>query len=372
MSQNLPFKSETKVFAAGSYLEFTDFIPLRGPSGGRVVVDKFIVCINGTITVATAAFDGRDLPRLMALLTVEDRAGRQRWSLSGYKSRIASIHFNGIEEHAEHANVAVGAAQAVDYRLIIPMTKKYLRRGKDFAIPSDIFKKIAITFNSLAGAATSTTVLSAPTLNVYILAEWHEEHSVEFKSEDIVKSVDFNSTTQGKLSTSGALHDLLLVREPAAAGTAGGDVITAITDARLEDLGTGVLTRQDLVHSYSVKRQVCPSALTVGAERFAEPTREGKVLPIIVADAETSVWEGKVLDSVKIDVGTGAAGLAAVSREIVEKSQANYTAQMARFQLQPSMIRMKTAGKSRRALADQWSKRAQLTTPWSAPLPAAG
>lgn len=366
-----PYKSETKPFTASSYVEFTDFVPPRGPNGGRNVIDKLFLCINGTITVATATWDGRDVCRLAQLISVEDRAGRQRWALSGYKTRIASIHLNGIEEHMEHADLTAGAGKAVDLRLLIPMTKQWLRRGKDFAIAADVFRKVGVTFNSLAGAATSTTVLSAASLNVYILAETHEEFSVEFKAEDVVKSVDFQSNTQARLPTQGAVHDLIVCREPAGGGTAGGDVITAITDARIEDLNVPVLTRQDFLGIYSVKRKLAPSGTTTGGERFTDPSRQGVALPILVADYETSAWDGKVLDSIKIDVGTGAAGLSLISREVCEKSQANYNAQVARFGIDPRTIRMKTAGKSRRGLGDGWSKRQQVVAVWSAALPAA-
>lgn len=368
MSHNPPYKSETKPFAASSPVDFSDFVPPRGPSGGRNVIDYFVICLAGTITVATAAWDGRDVWRALGQIGVEDRSGKLRWQLSGFRSRLASIYFNGIERHSEHANVAIGAAQTVDLRALIPMRKRFIRRGKDFSMASDVFRKVSIQFNSLAGAATSTTVLSAPSLNCYVLAYCHEEHSVEFKCEDVIKATDANSNTQGKLALNGAVHDLFACREPAAAGTAGGDVITALTDARIEDLGTPLLTRGDLVDDYTRKRAVSPSGTTAGAERFLDPVRGGTVLPILTADDETSVWEGKVLDSMKIDLGTGVAGLSFVSREITEKAQANYNAQLAKFGLRGDQLRMKTDGKSRRGMGDGWTKRQQLVSCWSGPL----
>lgn len=366
VSHNPPFKSDTRAVTLGTTLDLFDFVPLLGPGGGRVVVDKFIICITGTLTVATAAWSGLDVPRLMSLITVEQRDGKQRWNLSGYKSRLASIYYNGIEEYLEHAQVAVGASQTIDLRLIIPMAKRKIRRGKDFALPADLFRKVTLNFATLGGAATGTAVLSAPSLNVYILAEWHEETSVEFKAEDVIKSVDFNSNTQAKLALSGAVHDLFVCKEDT---TSGGAVITAITDARIEDLGTPVLTRQDLVASYTWKRQLSPTASGgLAGERFGEPVREGKVLPIIAADTDTSLWEGRVVETMKIDVGTGLAGLSAVSREVTEKSQANYNATVARFGVDPRIVRMKTESKTRRGLGDGWTKREQLVGTWSAPL----
>lgn len=367
MSHNPPFKSKTFTWNPSSTDDVFDFVPLRGPGGGRVVIDRFILCITGIITVATANWNGADVVRLFRNIRIEQRDNKARWNLSGMQSRLASIMFNGIVNHHEHATIAVAVGAAVDFRLVIPMTKPFIRRGKDFALPADIFSKITVDTNSLAGAATGTTVLSAQTLTYYVLAEWHEEFSVEFKAEDVIKSSNFSSNTQASLNLSGAVHDLFLLKEDSTAG--GGTSLSAITDARIEDLGTPTLTRQDLVHSYRAKRGYGASGPTTpGTERFLEPVLSGFVLPLIVSDNETSLWDGRVLPTMKIDVGTGLAGLAAVTREITEKSQANFNAQRARFGIAENAVRMKTDGKSRRGFGDGWTKRELMVGVWSAPL----
>lgn len=366
VSHNPPWKSETKNVAIGQPLEFSEFVPQKGPSGRRVVVDRFIICVAGVITVATADWNGKDVPRILGNVAVEDTAGKQRWNLSGLKSRMASIFFNGIEEHSDHATIAQAAGAAVDLRLIIPMTKQKVTRGKDFALPADLFRKVSLNINSYAGAASGTTVLSAATLTCYVLAEWHEEHNVEFKAEDVVKSTDFNSSTQCKLTLGGAVHDLFVVKEGT---TAGGDAITTLTDARIEDLGTPTLTRLDLVSMYRRKRGLGASGPTTPAtERFLEPVLEGKALPVVTADMETSLWDGRVLDTMKLDVGTGLTGLSAITREITPKSQANYQAQVARFKIDPKGIRMKTDGKTKRNFGDGWTDHQKMVGVWSAPM----
>jgi len=366
-----PYKSDAKTLNPGSNLDFFDFVPLRGPTGGRVVVDKFILRITGVITVATALWDGRDVCRLAQLIVLEQRDGKQRWNLSGYKSRIASIRYNGIEEHDEHGNVAIGAGQAIDFALIIPMRKPKLRRLRDFAIPADVFRKISISWASLAQAATGTTVLSANTLVAYVLADFHEETKVEFKAEDVVKSVDFNSNTQAKISCVGAIHDMDVVLENT---TAGGAVVTAITDARVEDLNVPLLTFSDYRKIYSQRRMLAPSGpITPATERFLEPVRENKCLPIIVSDIDTSLWDGKVVPTVKVDVGTGVAGLSIITREVTEKSLANYQAQAAAFNVDHTKVKMAMADTdpSRVQLGTGWNKRQQLVGVWSAALPQA-
>jgi hypothetical protein len=358
-----PWKSETKTWAASTPFEFFDFVPLRGGKGGRVVVDRFILVISGTITVGTANWDGRDVPRLIGNTVIEQRDGRQRWNLTGYKSRIMSIKYNGIERHQEHADVVVGAGQAVELRLVIPMTKRYVRRPKDFALPADVFKKVIINTAALASAQTGTAALSAGAFSMYVLAEWHEENSVEFKSEDVVKSIDFTSNTQAKASLSGAVHDMDIVRETT---TAGGGLVTGITDARCDDLGIPLLTFNDLKHAYTERRAIAPSsAVATGNERFTDPYRGGQALSMITATPETSLDDGKIVETLKVDVGTGAANLSLITREVVDKSQSNYNAQVAMFGVQPQKV--KTAAKSKPAFADH-SDRAKRVYPWSAPL----
>lgn len=368
MAHNPPYKSETKTFVSGATLDIDGFVPITGPKGGRTVIDKFIVCLIGTLTVGTATFNGADVVRLLQLINVVARDGRNRWTLSGYKSRIASIMFNGIEQHTEHASIVAGAGAAVDMRLIIPMNKRKVVRGKDFALPADLFKKISLTFGSAASAATGTTVLSALALQVYVLAEWHEEMNYEFKAEDSVQSADFNSSTQVTIAPQGTVHDLFVVKEGT---TAGGDLITAITDARIEALGFPTLTRQDLVYSYRMKNNLGASGPTTPAtERYLEPVTSGMALPVIASDDDTSLWDGKKIPSLKLDVGTGAAGLSVVSREILDKSQSNFNTGVAMYGIDPRNLRMKTAGKTKRGL-QEWGQKERLVGVWSAPLPKA-
>jgi hypothetical protein len=371
MSANLPFKSETKPYTPGSTTDFFDFVPPRGPNGGRVVIDRLIVCLVGVVTNAGSALDGRDVPRFINLATVDQRDNRQRWSLSGFKSRIMSIHLNGADQHQEHADIAVGAAQPVNLRLVIPFSKRFLHRPEDFAIPSDVFRKITISWAQLASVQTGTAALSAAALNAYILADWHEEYIVEFKCEDVIKSVDFNSTSQAKLSCSGAVQDLLFVREPAGGGTPGGDLVSALTDARCEDLNTPVLTYADLLHDYAMKRWIAPSGTTAnGAERYKEPSRQGIMVPFMSSDPDTSFWDGITRDSLKIDVNGGSVGQAAISREVIEKSQSTYNAVCSRFGINPNgntvMVRTKNGKEESRAAG--WNQRDVMVAPWYAPL----
>ena len=180
-------------------------------------------------------------------------------------------------------------------------------------------------------------------------------------------STDFTTNTQCKLLPTGTIHDLDIVRETT---TAGGGLITAITDVRCDALGTGTRTRAVLKHSYTMRRGYAPSGQSAtGVERFKEPVRDGQMLPLVSATPETSVWDGKLVNQLKIDVGVGAADLSVITREILRKSEANYASQAAMFGLNGSQMRLKTAGKTQRDPNGQDERKVGVA-PWSLPVPA--
>lgn len=362
-------KSEQKDFTPGGNAEFDNWMNIRGPRNGRNVIKGFWICLFGTVTNTVAALDGRSVPRFISHLAVETRSGSRRWSLTGEKSRAASIRYNGIDRHNEHANIAVGAAQAVDLMLYVPMEKRFIKRGVDLAMGVDTFTKVVITWSTLAGVTdTGGAVLTAHDLDCYLIADLREENAVEVKAEDSVKSVNFTSQTETVVKLTGALHDADIYRETSPS-TPGGAAITAITDVRCDDLGIPVHKRTDLVRMFKAKRQLGNTAknATIGTERFNDPVVDGQMLPIIVADNETSLWGGKIVEQAKFNLGAGVADLSLITREVLAKNQENFAATAATFGLDPKNFRMKTAGKSKRDLKSH-SKRAKQVGVWSHPL----
>lgn len=362
-----PIRSKQEDWTANGTVEFEGWVPPRMGSTGRAVIKGFWVRIFGSITVAGAAWDGRAVPRLIQHLAVESRSAGRRWSLSGEKTRAAAIMFAGIHRHIEHANVAIGAAQAVDAFVYVPMEKPFVFRGADFGMGAETFSKIVVQWNSLAGAADSGgAVLSDPSLDAYVLADLRDENSAEIKAEDIVQSLDFGSQTQIQSKFSGALHDAFIYRET---GAAGGAAITGIGTVRSDELGIPVSARADLVRWYKAKRGYGNTGTSsVGAERFKDPFIDGQALPIVIADEETSLWDGRVVTSAKFDLDAGAANLSLVTRETLAKSEANFNAQVAALGLDPRQMRMKTAGKTRRAFSENSERKLKVGV-WSAPLP---
>lgn len=364
---NQPIKSNTVSLTPGQPANFTEFANLRGPDFDRVVIDRIWIRIFGVITVATAAWNGADVARILSGVSVDSNANNSRWNLTGLKSRLASFHFNGEDAVVEHANVAVGAAQAIDYFLCIPMTKRFIFRGKDVSMPADMLKQVLLQVNTLGAMQTGTTVLSAATLQATLLLDWHEESSLELKTEDQVASQEFGSAIEARIMCSGPLHDVLLCRE---ASTAGGDVVTAVTDIQCAELGLPTISRQELVAVHRYKRKLGNTSLTQGAEVRYSPVTAGLVIPILSSDDETSIFAGKVVKSALFKCAGTPANSALIYRQILPRDTSTIQQQLTTFGVtadEANNIRIKTKGKSKQHPL-QWTKREAMFLPTSLPL----
>lgn len=363
------FKSEIKPLSSTGPTEFAEFIPLVGPGGGRVVVDKLIIKIVGTLTVGVAAFNGYDVPRLLSQVNVQEITGLNRWSLSGYKTKLMAEHLLGEDKWIDHPNIAVGAGGVVDLSLVVPFEKPFTVRPRDYSIGSDMFGKVILVGAAAALAQTGTTTLSALALQAYVLAEWHEEDSLEIKVQDQCQSMDFTTTNEARLVVGGPIHDLLLVKEGT---TAGGDSIAAITDVRVDDLGIPMLQAGDFVVHHRLKRNIGNTGLAAAAtERAYNLTAQKLILPIVAADEETSSYDGRTTRNVKINTYAAPAGCAALVRNIVPRDLGTVRRTLSNFNITENEAlgaRVKTASKSKRNPA-AWSAEKKQFLPLSLPLP---
>lgn len=363
-----PLKSDTKVLTPGQPVYFNDFVQLRGNQRGRTVIDRIIVRIFGTITVGTALWNGADVCRLLSGVTIDDVIGNARWQLSGYASRLKSLHLCGEDAVTEHGNVAVGAAQAIDLYLTIPMTKRFVVRGKDFGLPADMLRQVSLYCAPLASAQTGTTVLSAASLSATILCDWHEETNLEFKVVDQVLSQQFGSGAECRLALQGPMHDLLIARE---AATAGGDTVSAITAVKIPDLGFPELARTELLAVHRYKRKLGnTNASTPGGEVRYNVAGLGYVLPVIAADEETSSFEGAMVNSVLVQATGVPANSMCIYRQILPRNPTAMAAQFAQFGIDAKtagMLRVKTESKSKQHPM-QWTKQQAKFLPMSLPL----
>ncbi len=362
MSHRLPpLISKVETVNVGKTTTWYGF-PETGPNKGAVVANALVLTVLGTFDVAGALMDGRDIPRLVANVMVKQRSGGiLRWNNSGEEVRALSMAFDGTRRYLEHANSAIGAGKTLALRLVIPLRKRRVKRGKDFAMHTDELELVSVTWNSLAGWASGGAALTNLVATAYLQAEWHEELSAEVKSVDVIKGTVFTDQTQCQLSLEGAVHDLFVFKSGTTGG--GGESLAAITGVRCPELG--IQDQQlpaDLVGWYSRKHDIAPTAFgaTPSNEQVLDPVREGKLLPVIVADSETSTWDGAVIKTAILRITGGTAGCSALTRQVVERPEAAVLRMAQRFRIPVENFYAKTMGKTRRDLSAGWTERQQL------------
>jgi dUTPase len=378
----LRFKSGSQNWVDNTDLTFKNFIDVRGPNGGRVCLDGVWAHVDLQVDVAVAAIDGEDLPRSIHTATVEQLDGRARVKLRGDALRTIGYQLEGPDRMHEHADVGVGNNAAADVAVYIPFTKRYAKRGRDFALPAELLKEIVIRCSDgtdLGVAGGTITIDAGGTSKVYLIPTWHEEFSLELKAEDELKQTNFTNVTDAELNISGKLHDLSFF----ARGAGGGASLANFTDVQIAEGADGggggavaympkpLLRDPDLVMEYRRKRHAGDSNTTVGAERYLDPHVNDRAVPVFVSDPTTRVYDGPFVDRVKFTCTNSVASMIAISRAVKPKSTDLADAVGARYGIRPEQMRVKTAGKTKRSTG-AWEKALRVFMPMSAKLPMPG
>lgn len=356
----------------GSPVTFTNWIGKEGPNGGRLVIDYFDIYCTGVITVGTAVWPGEDVARIVSNIRIEQKDSTVRYALPGDLSRIQTYASLGAPAAFEHADVAIAGGQAVFYCWQVCMRKPWAHTPGDFALPIEEFKRIVIDTNTLANmvAPTGTTVLTVPSLTFYVIANVREEFDVRIKCTDMVSYEDFKSTTQGKFTIGGKIHDLILH----AAGPDGGASLANLADFNIDALNYPTLLRSELLMDYRRKRDAGNNLSTTQAAQlrmdpFVFVGAAEKASAVLLHDHETSAWHGKIIDdTILIKCTNTVAALRGLQRVIVPTSQEARNRTLALYGLTPAALRVATDAKSSRDIAD-WPPVLQPYLPLKGDLP---
>jgi hypothetical protein len=351
------YKSEVKAWnSSGGNGQFFDWVPRLGPNGGRMVIDGFYIHADLQIdTAAGAIAQGEDFARVFNRIIVEQHDGKKRWNLPGDQSRVMSILLDGIDRYTDSADVAVSTSNvAADVVLYIPMSKRFTHTPDDFAMPVDNFKMLTIEFASSSVFNIGSVVVSSiDFLNFYVIADCHEELDLQIHCEDEVSATDLTSLTEGRLVVGGKLHDLVLH----ATGASGGASLANLTDVRIDELGIPPFLRTpDLEMEYRRKRNNGANLnSTVGADVRCDPFATDQACAVLVADSETSFFEGPTLSTVKLTLTNTVAGLRALHRIVTPASSATRNRTSSLYNVRPEMFVVKTGSKTRRNIGE-WQK----------------
>jgi len=366
MGIQLRYKSASQAHVAGSTLTFKNWIPRRGPTGGRVVVDRFWPVFTGTdVDVAGTAVEGEDCWRFFRRILVEQVDGRQRWNLTGDESRVACYLLMGSDRVPEFADLAIANNQTPSFMIPIPMAKRFTKRPKDYSLPAELLSRFAIDCADAAevGVAGGTIGIVG---SYYVIAECHEEKSIELKCEDEVKAFVLANTSGGQLVVGGRLTDLSLFQRAAS----GGGSLANLTDVRIDQAVPDALLRNpDLKEMYAAARYAAhnlPS--TDGDPIHNDPHTLATMVacPVLWSTEESSAVDGPVLDETIVRLTNSVPSLEAIYRVVVPKSHGLALGVMRRHGLRDDSFRMKTKGKTKRD-PGKWAPHEAVFLPASAP-----
>lgn len=366
-----PQKSETLAYVAGGNIRPKDWIKARAPDGGRTVIDRIWARFVGTLTTATAALLGEDVPRIFGLGMLTDKTGLPRINLYGDMLRVANFQIMGPGKVLEHADTGVGAAQAIDAWLCFSLHKPFEYDGNDWSIGVDDFDGIQLTAPAAADLSLGTSVVSAIAGNYYFIAECHSEHSVIAKCRDSLSWTAFGSAVQASVPLVGKPRDVIIHQR----GAAGGGSLANMPTVRCAELGMSVIARADFQTIYTAGRDISPGAFaTQGAEMRTDPFRTAagvagaSALSVLRCDPNDSNTAGEWLQRMTIDCDgstVSATGLNVIHRQMIPQTDGELAALSARFGTDG--WRMKTADKSKRD-PNAWTPSQRRALPKSAPL----
>lgn len=355
--QSLVYRTPKQNWVAGSSLPFHGWVPVKGPRGGRVVIDGFeVVAEMPDITQAATAIEGEEAWRMMKRVRIEQAGGIVRWNLTGDESRVAAYMFEGAERVREHADIAVAANQNLTFSFYLPLTKRFAKYGTDFAMPADLFSQLVVEcadLTELSVGGGTTTITSG---RYYVVAHCHEESpgEISIHVDDEVASTPFQSTSGVTVKAGGRLHDLAIF----ARGASGGASMANLTDVRIDGLMPLALTRNpELLQPYLRDRYTVENlASTDGSEVRNDPFSVDRAVPVLYTSEDTSPFDGDISDQVIIYTTNTVASCIAIHRTVKPINENVAKAVAARYGLKPRDFRVKTAGKSKRN-PGQWQGR---------------
>lgn len=249
----LVYKSQSFTWSAGSNtpVQLDGLVPRRGPSGGRVVIDKILaVCTMALTTDGATTLVGDDLCGFLKEIQINDAGGVRR-KMKGAHVRLFAQHEMQNLAPADPADVAISqpGTSRVFYGFINFASPRG-RRGRDTALPIDnILDGGFMSFTMAAGTdmkATGGTVTIASGSYVFQFF-CHEEGRVEYKSRDEVNYIQQEGDLIAKVPVyANLLKSCFLFKDAAGGGTA----VTTVTDATIQQLGLIGITQLVLQQLY--------------------------------------------------------------------------------------------------------------------------
>lgn len=349
------YKSESKPWAAGSHVNFADFVHAKRDGLRTMIRGFWVVCSYADINIATTAIQGEDLARSFKRVEIHQVGGRKRWNLRGDESRVMAYLLDGADRYTENADSATTTDQVIRVAQYIPMEKRYFKRGRDFALPAELLEQVYIECADLSELGVSGGTVTIDSASYYVVADTYLSSAIELAAEDEVSATLFAGTGGGRVNVNGRIAALALH----ARGASGGAAMTNMTACRIEEVIPKALTRQDLVSAYRRDRgAVANLNSTIGGELRSDPLAVNAAVPVLWTLPESSVTDGYLADQIQVELTNSVASVSALHH--VVKPHSEEVAQAVARRHGVGNFRVKTASKSKRSPSDWGSEDLQF------------
>ncbi len=263
---NQHYTSGALNYVSNKVLKFSNWVPPRGPTGLRNVIDRIELRANYDLTVATAVMQGENLPELFARIDLADTGGGRRLC-PGRALRLANYRMMEARNIHEFADIAVGANKTGTYILDLPLVNDHAEFPEDACLPAELLKYLHITCPTAASLSLGTSVVTVNSISYELVAFCHEEESVRVFARSYLGEETMETTTQGNIDVGGGFMFWAL-------GYKAGDALADMTNwvgHRIIGLQPEVRTIADKQHEYMRDYGVGSNGTTPGANIYNDP-----------------------------------------------------------------------------------------------------
>lgn len=279
------YYSQTLTYASGSRQNVVlDFLPRRGPNGGRLVITKMELVVSADFTTgATAALAAGDLHTIISQIEIKDAAG-YRVNLTGEQTKLFAQSDMRYRMPANDAAVAINTTNGLRTVRYPILFQRPLAYGKaDTRLPTDDLLNggsIVVTWPAAANmpwTGGGTGVINTGTTAIlYVHAM--EVYDLVLYTRDERNALLQESVAVVRLPVNGNLLAHAFMHQPAttAYGSGGGGSLAGVTIINCQPLGQINLPNATLTNLHTEEGGVC---WTSGDDLVLA----GRALPIIVA-----------------------------------------------------------------------------------------
>jgi hypothetical protein len=260
---NLSFRSEALAWVASSTRNLPlDFLPDRGPNGGRLCLDCIHIRASLSLTTtSTGSIQGENQASFIKRLRIRDADG-ELVNLSGMKLRLNQIEEYGMNGPVDGVDLSTGTTATKNFDFIVPFYLPRARRGWDTALPVSHLKNAGgagqggaveidmPAYTDLNGSGSSVTINSGDYTFWFVC---REEFDNEVKTRFEQRMITTAANNDHYLPVNGGLLRKCTYHGDGANEDGGGDNVAEVTAVNVDALRLSNMAPYHLLNDFIIK-----------------------------------------------------------------------------------------------------------------------